>query len=263
MQTSELLADALAFLSGLPPITHYERPSPQIDILRSMHAAPSVFGMLALACSGLASIILLVYLIKRPPLSLGTKLWLFFGLGVLPIGTAVTGNVAGMEASTEVAFCNGCHVMRAHTGDAHDELSQTLAARHTRNKLFGHESCYVCHSDYGMFGTLFTKLGGMNHVVQYLKEFHEYSLEEALPKIYAIHKKKPMPNRNCQQCHSGSNKLWLQVPEHASSKADVASGKISCGSAGCHGFAHPFSKPGAQAILEPILKKLAHEEEKP
>ena len=208
-----------------------------------MHAALPVSGLLALACSALASVILLIYLVRRPPLTLGVKLWLLFGLGLFPIGTAVTGNVAGMEASKEVTFCNGCHVMRAHTGDARNALSQTLAARHTRNPQFGHESCYVCHADYGMFGTLFTKLGGMNHVVQYAKEFHEFSLEEALPKIYAIHKEKPMPNRNCQQCHSGTNKLWLEVPEHISGKADLASGRISCGSAGCHGYAHPFSKP--------------------
>lgn len=212
-----------------------------------MHVGIPVFGMIALACSALASVILIVYLIKRPALTLNVKLWLLLGLGVLPIGTAVSGNVAGMEASTEVTFCNGCHVMRMHTGNALDLTSQTLASRHTRNELFGHQSCYVCHADYGMFGTLFTKLGGMNHVVQYLKEFHEYSLEEALPKIYAIHQTKPMPNRNCQHCHSGTNKLWLEVPEHASAKADIASGRISCGSAGCHGYAHPFSKPGASA----------------
>jgi cytochrome c-type protein NapC len=205
-------------------------------------------GILALACSAIASVILVVYLIKRPPLSLGTKLWLFFGLGLLPIGTAVTGNVAGMHATTQVTFCNGCHVMRAHTGDAQSDLSQTLAARHSRNAQFGHESCYVCHSDYGMFGTLFTKLGGMNHVYQYVKEFHQYSLEEALPKIYEVHLHKPMPNRNCQQCHSGKNKLWLAVPEHASAKVELESGRISCGSAGCHGYAHPFSKPGAPAL---------------
>lgn len=225
-----------------------------------MHAATSVFGMVAIACSVIASAILLVYLIRRPPLSIGVKLWLFFGLGVFPIGTAVTGNVAGMEASTEVRFCNGCHVMRAHTGDARNDLSQTLAARHTRNHEFGDRSCYVCHSDYGMFGTLYTKLGGMNHVVQYLKEFHEYSLEEALPKIYEIHQHKPMPNRNCQQCHSGKNKLWLEVPEHASAKADLASGRISCGSAGCHGYAHPFSKPHARAAVDDPLMQNAHQE---
>lgn len=204
-----------------------------------MHGAIPISGYLALACSFVASVILIVYLVKRPVLSVGTKLWLFFGLGVLPFGTAVGGNAAGMEASKQVTFCSSCHVMQAHSGDAWDPNSQSLAARHTRNPLFGKESCYVCHADYGMMGTIFTKLGGMGHVYEYLKEYHQYTLEEAIDKI---HLRKPMPNRNCQQCHSGKNKLWLAVPDHVSARDELTSGRISCGSAGCHGFAHPFSK---------------------
>jgi nitrate/TMAO reductase-like tetraheme cytochrome c subunit len=203
-----------------------------------MHSSLPISGVLALACSAVASVILLVYLIKRPPFSLGTKLWLLLGLCVLPLGTALGGNAAGMEASKQVTFCNSCHVMKAHTGDALDLNSQSLAARHSRNRLFGGESCYVCHADYGMMGTVFTKLGGMGHVYEYVKEYHQYSLEEALTKI---HLRKPMPNRNCQQCHSGKNKLWLGVAEHGAARADLAAGRIGCGSAGCHGFAHPFA----------------------
>ncbi len=204
-----------------------------------MHDELSVSGILALACSFVASIILIVYLIKRPAFTVGVKLWLFFGLGVLPLGTAFTGNTAGMHASAQVTFCNSCHVMQAHTGDALDPNSQSLAARHTRNPLFGGQSCYECHADYGRFGLVFTKLGGMGHVYEYLKEYHKYDLDEALVKI---HLRKPMPNRNCQHCHSGTNKLWLAVPEHGSAREELAAGLISCGSAGCHGYAHPFSK---------------------
>lgn len=212
-----------------------------------MHDAIPISGYLALACSFVASVILVVYLVKRPVLSVGTKLWLFFGLGVLPFGTAVGGNAAGMEASKQVTFCSSCHVMQAHSGDAWNPNSQSLAARHTRNPLFGKESCYVCHADYGMMGTVFTKLGGMRHVYEYLKEYHAYSLEEFNAKI---HLRKPMPNRNCQQCHSGKNKLWLSVAEHGAAQADLAAGRISCGSAGCHGFAHPFSKKNKDAHAE-------------
>jgi hypothetical protein len=219
-----------------------------------MHSTLPVSGILALACSAIASVIVIVYLIKRPAFSVGTKLWLFFGLGILPLGTAFTGNVAGMEASKQVTFCSSCHVMLAHTGDARDPQSQSLAARHSRNHQFGNESCYVCHADYGLFGTVFTKLGGMGHVYEYVKEYHQYSLEEALPKI---HLRKPMPNRNCQQCHSGKNKLWRAVAEHGAAQADHESGKISCGSAGCHGYAHPFTKHTKAAAVD------AHEQETP
>jgi nitrate/TMAO reductase-like tetraheme cytochrome c subunit len=209
-----------------------------------MHSAIPISGVLALACSALASIILIVYLIKRPAFSLGIKLWLFFGLCLLPLGTALGGNAAGMEATKQVTFCNSCHVMNAHAADARDPNSQSLAARHTRNPLFGKESCYVCHADYGMMGTVFTKIGGMRHVYEYVTEYHDYSMEQFLSEI---HLRQPMPNRNCQQCHSGTNKLWLGVPEHYSAQAELAAGRISCGSPGCHGFAHPFSKDRAPA----------------
>ncbi len=225
--------------------------------MEAMHDAISVNGWIALACSALAAIILIVYLVKRPALELGTQLWLFFGLGVLPLGTALTGNVAGMEATKSVQFCSSCHVMLAHTGDALDPNSQSLAARHSRNRLFGGESCYTCHADYGMFGAVFTKINGMHHVYEYMLEYRSRSLEDALPELelYA-----PMSNHTCQECHSGTNKLWRDVDEHASASDELASGKLSCASEGCHGYAHPFSKA---ARAERAKARAAAEEHTP
>jgi cytochrome c-type protein NapC len=204
-----------------------------------MHEGIPMTGGLALASCALGAVILTVYLVKRPALQLGTQLWLFVGLGVLPIATAVTGNVAGMEATKQVKFCSSCHVMLAHTGDAFDPESQSLAARHSRNPMFGGESCYVCHADYGMFGAVFTKLNGMHHVYEYLREYRGRTLEDTLPELELY---EPMSNRNCQQCHSGTNRIFRNVDEHAAASDDLASGKVSCASAGCHGYAHPFSK---------------------
>jgi cytochrome c-type protein NapC len=196
-------------------------------------------GWLALASCALGAAILTVYLVKRPALHLGTQLWLFFGLGALPIATAVTGNAAGMEATKQVRFCSSCHVMLAHTGDAQDPQSQSLAARHSRNPMFGGESCYVCHADYGLFGTAFTKINGLHHVYEYLRAYRSRTLEDTLPELELY---EPMSNHTCQQCHSGTNRLFNNVDEHAAASDEIASGKVSCASVGCHGYAHPFSK---------------------
>lgn len=201
-------------------------------------------GAVALVCAVLAATIVVGYLWKQPPFGLRTQLMLFLGLGVLPIGSALAGNVAGMHATKEVQFCSSCHVMLAHTGDALDPSSQSLAARHSRNPLFGHESCYTCHADYGMFGAVFTKLNGMHHVSEYLQHFRKLTLDEALPKLELY---KAMPNQNCMQCHSTTNRFWLDVGDHASALDDVRSGKLSCASEGCHGYAHPFSKAAREA----------------
>jgi cytochrome c-type protein NapC len=169
------------------------------------------------------------------------------GLGVFPIVAAAAGNIQGFEATKERKFCGSCHVMVPHASDSNDETSLSLASRHARNQLFGKENCYVCHADYGMFGTILTKLGGMRHVYLYVTEYRNVSLEEAKKTIHLI---RPYPNENCMQCHSSKLTLWLQEPDHKSALGDVRSGRVSCASAGCHGFAHPFTKaapPGAAA----------------
>jgi cytochrome c-type protein NapC len=229
-----------------------------------MHEPIPVSGLIAITSSVLAAAILVAYLIKQPELRLGTQLWLLFGLGILPIGTALAGNVAGMHATKEVRFCGSCHVMLAHTGDARDPNSQSLAARHTKNEMFGGESCYTCHADYGLFGAVFTKINGMHHVVAYLSEYRSKTLDEALPEL-ALYK--PFPNHNCMQCHSGNARLWRDVGDHASSRDALIAGKVSCASEGCHGFAHPFTKAArrakeaAEGKTAPAGQSEAHESE--
>jgi hypothetical protein len=204
----------------------------------------SPLAVLELACAGLSAIILIAYLVFRPPLGRTIKLWLLLGLGVFPIGAAFAGNVQGFEATKERAFCGSCHVMALHRADSDDRASGSLASRHARNAMFGNENCYVCHADYGMFGTIVTKAGGLRHVWLYLTEYRSTPLEEAKK---TIHLREPSKmNGNCMQCHSTDDALWLKVPDHRASVDDTRTGRLSCASAGCHGLAHPFFRaPGA------------------
>jgi len=191
----------------------------------------------------LAAIILVSFLIRRPPLVGTTKLWLLLGLGVFPLGAAAAGNIEGYQATKKRTFCGSCHVMVPHASDSEDINSGSLASRHARNALFGRENCYVCHADYGMFGTILTKLGGLRHVYEYVTPFRDLSLEEAKK---TIHLYKPYPNENCMQCHSTRLDLWQRTPDHKAALTEVRENRISCASAGCHGFAHPFTKPALE-----------------
>jgi cytochrome c-type protein NapC len=187
---------------------------------------------------------LLTYLIRRPAANLRTKLWLFLGLGVLPAIAGASSTVSGMQATTHRPFCGSCHVMTAHFEDTLNPASQSLAARHSRNPYFGGSSCYVCHADYGMFGYAMTKLAGTRHVYEYyLRGYKNMPLEEAKKVIRLI---KPYDNTNCRQCHTTTLHDWRRVPDHESLKAEVESNKVSCASAGCHGYAHPFTKTAAE-----------------
>jgi cytochrome c-type protein NapC len=199
--------------------------------------------LVALTCAVLAAVILIVYLVRRPPLVGATKVWLFLGLGVFPLGVATAGNIEGYRATQQREFCGSCHVMALHASDSGDASSSSLASRHARNALFGSENCYVCHADYGMFGTIMTKLGGMRHVWLYATEYRNVPIVEAKK---TIHLRKPYPNENCMQCHSTKLDFWLRLPDHKSALDDVRSGRLSCASGGCHGFAHPFWKPAGE-----------------
>jgi nitrate/TMAO reductase-like tetraheme cytochrome c subunit len=205
----------------------------------------SWLGYVTLGCAAIAAGILLHFLIVKPPLDLRAKLALLLGLGVFPALAAATSTVAGMEYTTHREFCGSCHVMDEHLSNAVDPQAQSLAARHTRNPFFGDQSCYVCHADYGMYGYALTKMGGMGHVYHYyLGGYREMSAEQARQ---TIHLAKSYDNLNCRQCHTTTAHGWRDVPEHYALREELADNRVSCASAGCHGFAHPFSK-GEQGL---------------
>jgi nitrate/TMAO reductase-like tetraheme cytochrome c subunit len=193
----------------------------------------------AIACASMSALLVLWFLFQKAAITHATKIVLLLGIGVLPLATAMTGNLSGYEATKQRGFCGSCHVMTPYKNDSEDPHSTTLAARHARNALFGEENCYACHADYGMFGTVTTKLGGLRHVYEYTLHYHQMSLEEARAKI---HIRKPFQNSTCMHCHSTQNPAWNAVKEHASILEPVRNGTVSCASEGCHGPAHPFSK---------------------
>jgi nitrate/TMAO reductase-like tetraheme cytochrome c subunit len=193
----------------------------------------------AIACAGISALFVLWFLVRRPALTNATKLVLLLGIGVLPIATAATANVAGFEGTKERTFCGSCHVMTPYSDDSSNPKSTTLASRHARNAMFGSANCYGCHANYGMFGTVVTKLGGLRHVYEYVFHYHQMSPEEARAKI---HIRTPFQNATCMHCHSTGVPLWNAVPEHASLLPRLRDGSVSCASSGCHGPAHPFSK---------------------
>jgi cytochrome c-type protein NapC len=207
----------------------------------------NLFSGVTLACAAVAVVILVWYVVVHPPLHRTTKLWLLLGLGVFPIAAAAGSNVQGYEATQHRVFCGSCHVMTPYAQDSNDPNSKTLSATHARNQYFGADNCYACHADYGMFGTVVTKLGGMRHVWLAMTEFRGVSLEESKKRIHLL---KPYPNQNCMQCHSTTTWIWRRVPDHASALDDVVAGRVGCASPGCHGYAHPYTKPITKEIAQ-------------
>jgi cytochrome c-type protein NapC len=200
----------------------------------------SPLAIASLASCLLSAVVLVGFLVTNPVLTARIRMRLFFALGILPLAAAGTSTAYGLHRTTEREFCGSCHVMTKHLSDAMDPESTSLAARHTRNKMTGGQSCYVCHSDYSALGYPLTKLNGMNHVYQYyLNGYRQMPLETALHEIRVA---RPYPNGNCMQCHSGKLDSFQSVREHRALQTDLLANQVACASAGCHGYSHPFSK---------------------
>jgi cytochrome c-type protein NapC len=199
-----------------------------------------IMSMGAIVCAVLAGVLLVWFLWTKPVLNGHVKLLLLFGFGVFPIGSAVSGNIAGFEHTKSRPFCGSCHVMTPYRLDAENPASRSLAAIHARNEAFGPTNCYECHEEYGAFSTVLTKLGGMRHVYEYYTHYYDMDVKTALAEIELY---KPMANASCMRCHSTKVPDWQNVADHRSSLDALRSGRVSCASEGCHGPVHPFAKP--------------------
>lgn len=200
----------------------------------------SLMAVAALVAIVLAAVLLVHHLWLRPTLDGATRLRLLLGLGVLPAAATVMTTAQGLHHTTEREFCGSCHVMTGHLNDVEDTKSDSLASRHGRNAFIGGTNCYTCHADYGMLGYPLTKLNGLKHVYHYyLGGYRSMSADEARTHIRVA---KPYPNSNCTQCHSGTLATFRNVGEHESLVDDLATNRVACASAGCHGFSHPFTK---------------------
>jgi nitrate/TMAO reductase-like tetraheme cytochrome c subunit len=212
-----------------------------LDAVIGMHP---VMTWCSILCAVLAALILVWFLARKPPLNGSVKFVLLLGIGVLPIGSAATGNIAGFEQTKHRPFCGSCHVMAPYRADSENPASRSLASMHARNEEFGVDNCYECHKDYGAFSTAVTKLGGMRHVYLYYTHWNRVDVRTALAEIELL---KPFANANCMRCHSTEARHWLTISDHASNLPRLRSGEVSCASEGCHGPAHPFSKPKRHA----------------
>ncbi len=203
--------------------------------VQQINTLEQLLKVTALVAAAIAIVILVWYLVRRPPLTRLTKVMLLFGLGIMPIGVALTGNLAGFEYTLRREFCGSCHVMLPYTEDAADPKSTSLAAIHSRNHNFGEESCYTCHADYQLFGAMTTKVNGLKHLYYYVTQYANTGpYGEGGP---TIHMYKPFQNGMCTRCHSTTAPAWLSRDEHKGAVEDLRKGEAKC--IDCHTDVHP------------------------
>jgi len=202
----------------------------------------SVFSLLTLLFGGL-TIVGAVYLFVRSPARLVSapavrlgfvtlsaltfyKLVAFVTLGALPVAAATTTHLELLEGAKEVSACGDCHVMTPMVTDMRDPSSDSLAARHFKNRYISDQQCYHCHAGYGFNGAFAAKMEGYRHLVRYTTHLYEEPIKMRVTFDVA----------SCLSCHRGTVK-FAAINSHAVALSRLHDGSVSC--VNCHGPAHP------------------------
>ena len=164
--------------------------------------------------------------VARVPALTFARLVALMALIVLPAGAVFLANYHTFEGVHEVRGCASCHVMLPMVNDMRDPGSETLAARHYKNKWIAENQCYHCHSDYGLGGNLEAKMTGFRHLARYTTRTYQEPIKARVK----------FDNNNCLHCHEGTPK-WMAVEPHVESHKELAANQVTC--LDCHGDAHP------------------------
>jgi nitrate/TMAO reductase-like tetraheme cytochrome c subunit len=186
------------------------------------------FGSRFLAGLIVVGIAIVLYsLVRYRGHTVGAMSWasLALGVAILPVLSSGVGTVLVFERAERVQFCESCHLtMKGFVTDMKNPQSESLAALHFKNRYIPDNQCYVCHTSYGMFGTVEAKRSGMHDVWKY------YTRTFKLP----VKLREKYPNHDCLKCHADSVK-WLAV--HEEFKAGLFADETSC--MDCHGATNP------------------------
>lgn len=158
----------------------------------------------------------------------GSGAWttLLLSAAVLPSFAVLLGTFLIFERAERVEFCGSCHAaMNAYVADMRRPDSPSLAAVHFRNRYIPRNQCYVCHTSFGLFGTMRAKIAGVEDVRRYyFRRFHQ-----------PISMREPYENGECLKCHAEAVR-W--TAKHSAATRDAAyAGRIRC--LACHGQTHP------------------------
>ena len=176
---------------------------------------------------GAAALIGYVLLFKRRYITAVASQWmLFVGICIMPVPVMVLSTAVGLEQAKDISFCQHCHVMGKFVEDVKNPVSERLAALHFKNRYIQRDHCYICHTDYGLFGTVQAKIAGLGHIWKETSGSYTMPVQISRPYRFTI----------CLDCHAQSAK-FEKVSEHKGLVAKIVRGETGCTS--CHGLSHP------------------------
>lgn len=176
--------------------------------------------------------ILIAAIVVRPTMTASTagKVLTFAAFCILPMLCGAMAASTHIERSKKTKFCISCHIMEGYGRSLYVDDPSYVPATHFQNhRVPPNEACYTCHTDYGLYGGLRAKLGGLKHIfVQYFGN----PPQPADIKLYT-----PYNNRECLHCHRGA-RAFDENAIHAAICDQLTSNEMSCITSGCHDTIH-------------------------
>jgi hypothetical protein len=151
------------------------------------------------------------------------------GIVFLPVATYALGGLLIMEDSKKVSFCGSCHVMTPIVESLNQD-GDSLATIHYRRGLVSHEeACFVCHSGYGIWGTLDAKMAGVRHMLLTATSRYTFPIEHL----------GPFDIDSCLNCHARSATFRaVEAHQDADTQQALFKREMSCTGI-CHAAGHP------------------------
>ena len=212
----------LAVLTAAPLAAQELLYSPPKDYLEEVSKGLTL--VTALLAMGLTGWVLLTR--RRKLDGLQARAALFLGTCVLPVPVMFMSTAVGLEQAKAVEFCSSCHVMRVFVEDMTDPASTGLAALHYQNRFIQEDHCYVCHTNYGLFGTVEAKMGGLTHIWEETTGTYQLPIRAKGGYEFTI----------CLNCHGLSAK-FSKNDRHQAIIGEVLANEAAC--TDCHVLSHP------------------------
>jgi cytochrome c nitrite reductase small subunit len=151
------------------------------------------------------------------------------GIVFLPVAAYALGALLVMEDSKTVSFCGSCHIMTPIVASLNAD-GDSLAAIHYRSGRVSHDAaCFVCHSGYGIWGTVDAKMAGVRHMLRTVTRTY----------VFPIEHHGPFDIDSCLNCHARAA-TFRAVAEHQDPDTQQALFKREMSCTGvCHPAAHP------------------------
>lgn len=224
-----MLITALLLLTALPLGAQDYLYSPPKDYLEEVAKVLTLAtALMAIALTGW---VLLAW--RRKLNVFQARLGLFLGICILPFPVMLMSTAVGLEQAKAVEFCSSCHVMSVFVDDMEDPSSTGLAALHYQNRYIQEDHCYVCHTNYGLFGTVEAKIGGLTHIWEETTGTYQLPIQTKGGYQFTI----------CLNCHGLSAK-FARNDLHQAVIGEVLADEAAC--TDCHERSHLYPADRSQ-----------------